>query len=185
MPALRRCWRVLLLQLLPLLHSRVPSSILGRPSQARVWPFWPALAHTGAGERGVQTASSHPQSCLCPPFPRTGTLWVLECKSGMCLCLTPFHCGFAKGVCKSRLLLRAARRRTKQSGPCPASFLTAPVRSLNYSRVFWGTQSSFLSAEGGEKGAASLPPKTNLAFCLWARNMTGVRVLQTAVSSGV
>lgn len=61
MLALQRCWRAPLLQLMPLLHSKVPLSTLGRPSQAEFWPFWPALVHVGAGECGAQTAPHAPK----------------------------------------------------------------------------------------------------------------------------
>lgn len=84
------------------------------------------LAHVRAGECGEQTVPSTPQSYLCPPFSGTGTLWVLECKLGPSLCRTSFPCGFAKGVCTSHLFLWAARRRTEQSRPYPACFLTIP-----------------------------------------------------------
>lgn len=70
MRALRRCWRDPLLQVLPFLPSKVPFSILGRPSQAGVWPFWPALAHVRAGQCGAQTAPPTPKAVCVPPLPQ-------------------------------------------------------------------------------------------------------------------
>lgn len=87
---------------------------------------------------------------------------MLGCKLGVAL---P-GCGFAKGVCEWHLLLWAAWRCTKQSRPCLSPLLATLVHSLGYSGVFQSTSSSFLSVIGGGRGAASLPPKTNLPFCL-------------------
>lgn len=127
MLALQRCWRAPLLQLMPLLHSKVPLSTLGRPSQAEFWPFWPALVHVGAGECGAH--SSCPKAVCVTPSPGQGP----------CGCWSVNRrCGFAEGVCKSHLLLQAAWRHTKQSGPCPASFLAALVHLLSYGS-FLGT----------------------------------------------
>lgn len=127
-----------------------------KPSlSGQLWPMW---EQESVGHRLL----SHPQSPLCPPFPRTGALWLLRYKSGLAL---P-GCGFARGVCEWHLLLRAVWRWTKQSRPCLSPLLATLVHSLGYSGVFQGTSSSFLSLMGGGRGAASLPPKTNRPFCL-------------------